>query len=475
MAGTLQDFAAEHLEQTSSEMRKVLMLAFLYPPTAAAGCFRTLRFTKYLPDFGWRPLVITARPEFTDYPSDSSLTSQIPANTIVQRTNVWYLEEALFGWFRRLCKIDTRKGTEPSARQTISANISAEIPCRRSLINRLQTVRNRLFFTPDRYIAWSKHAIHAAKRLAAEHQISALYSTGPPHSTHVIAMRLKARTGLPWIADFRDPWAHTPWFSDVYSAQSKSVAEKLERRCVQMADRVVLNTDAMLADFRRRYPDQEPGKFAVIPNGFDPVLLESIQEYRRLPADDRRPQFKICHPGALYGKRDPRPFLHALKSLANGHGNSVVFEQIGHVDSAFGLREFIREQGLERSARIEGTLDHQATLRKMAAADAFLVVQPGTSTQVPGKLYEMIPFNRPILALTGDGATADVVKQYNLGTVSDPNNVDDITESLGLLVGSRGTYETSRDQTLNTFNGRTLTQRLAAVLDSALRSPAETT
>lgn len=473
MGQTINDFEPTHPDGACVDPRKVLMLAFLFPPTAAAGCFRTLRFTKYLPGFGWQPFVVTARPEFTGYPSDDSLAAQIPPHTLVRRTNVWYMEETLFGWFRHLLKMGGRSRTDAAAGQSNPLNDSRNIPSCRSLVNRLQGIRNRLFFTPDRYIAWTKYAIHAAKRLVSEHDFNAMYSTSPPHSTHVIAMRIKERTGLPWIADFRDPWANAPWYAEGRSRKATQLSERLEGRCVRMADRVVLNTETMLADFRRRYPDQEANKFIAIPNGFDPALLEQIQDFQPARGGRDPSPFCVCHPGSLYGKRDLRPFLHGLKSLASGHGD-VVFEQIGCVDASFKLSEFIRQEGLDNIVRIEGTLDHRATLRRMAAADAFLVVQPGTSTQIPGKLYEMIPFEKPILALTEDGATADIVKRYGLGAVSDPNNVDEITESLGRIVGGRGTRDTNRQQALKDFNGCNLVQRLATLLDSISGASAET-
>ena len=442
------------------------MLAFLFPPTAAAGSFRTLRFVKYLPEFGWDPLVVTTHTRFTDYSEDEKLAGQIPAGTIVERTNVWNIEESLFGGIRRLRGLESSTIAATSLASTESSSTPHNGQGIGSGIGQwLRQLRDRIFFTPDYGIAWSSFAIRAAKSLIKRHQVSVLYSTGPPHSTHIIARRLKRMTGLPWVADFRDPWARKPWAKESRPVGEKRMEDRLEARCVRTADRVILNTDAVAGDFLRTYPDQAQEKFVVIPNGFDPGLLELVQESRRAAGDVRQRPFRICHPGSLYAKRDPRPFLHALKRVANGQGN-VQFEQIGHVDPSMQLDEFVRHHELQDCVRVDGMLGHDATLRRMAEADAFLVVQTGFPTQVPGKLYEMIPFGKPIMALAEEGQTADLIDRYGLGAVADPGNIDRITDSLRLIVEGRRIRQADRQLAIAAFNGRNLVKRLGAELSS---------
>ena len=143
-----------------------------------------------------------------------------------------------------------------------------------------------------------------------------------------------------------------------------------------------------------------------------------------------------------------------------------MLEQIGNVDPTCELDDFILTNGLAEIFRVEGMMDHCAILRRMTEADAFLVVQPSTSTQVPGKLCEMIPFGKPILVLTGEGATADIVNRYDLGVVSDPDNVDKITESLRQILRWSGGVGGNQKRALADFNGRNLAKNLADVLSS---------
>ncbi len=448
---------------------KVLMLAFLFPPTAAAGSARSLRFAKYLPDFGWDPLVVTARPEFTGYGEDHSLAGQIPANTVVERTNVWFPEEAILGGLRRIitgnrsARKSLRSASQPGAGPVRPSSSPARL--RGPLIQWSRQLRDRLFFTPDWYIAWSRPAIRAAADLLQKNPVRVLYSTSPPHSTHVIARRLKRMSGLPWVADFRDPWARNPWRAQNWCPSQQRSAERLEASCVRAADRVILNTDSMRDSFLETYPDQAEEKFVVIPNGFDPALLAMLsglpQASPRMPGS----KFRICHPGSLYCRRDPRPFLQAIKCLSNGEGN-LLFEQFGTVAPEFMLDEFVAQNGLTDHVSVEAMVDHHTILRHMAEVDAFLLIQPDTTTQIPAKLYEMIPFGKPIIALTGDGATADIVKRYALGVVSDPDNVDDIAEAIRRITHDNAVADGTRKQALEDFDGRNHARRLADSLRS---------
>ena len=442
--------------------KKVLMLAFLFPPTAAAGSFRTLRFVKYLRDFGWDPLVVTTFPEFAGYREDATLSEQVPPEIVVERTVVRSTEEAIFGGIRRFLK--QGRADHPAGAPTAQASSPTAMGNGNSLgstiAQHLRQMRNSAFFTPDRDIAWSGQAIRASKRLVSAHHVSVLYSTSPPHSTHVIALRLKRITGLPWVADFRDPWARSPWWEDRLPASQRRREARLEASCVRMADRVVLNTVAARSDFVRAYPDQPAEKFVAIPNGFDPELLTALQHIPQSVPDKSHAAFTICHPGSLYNQRDPRPFLLGMKRM-NHSPSKVVFEQIGHVDPEFGFTDFIQDHALQPQVQLEDMMDHQAVLGRMARADAFLIIQPGTATQIPGKLYEMIPFGKPIIALTGPGETADLVQNHGLGVVARPTDIDAIARALESITDPIGAGHRPCPKAIEAFNGRSLTQKLA--------------
>ncbi|MEO1995969.1 MAG: glycosyltransferase [Planctomycetaceae bacterium] len=174
---------------------------------------------------------------------------------------------------------------------------------------------------------------------------------------------------------------------------------------------------------------------------------------------------RICHPGSLYRKRDPRSLVEAIALLGN-EGHDISFEQIGNCSPAFDLPSFARRLGVSDRVKVHAPVPHHEILRRMIECDVLLLLQPGTRTQVPGKLFEMVLTGKPILALTEEGATADLVQGYRLGAVArsdDPAGIAEAIKQCAQLVGSSD--KSRRTAALEDFDGRTLTGRLAGVFD----------
>lgn len=439
-----------------SSSNYVLMLAFHFPPIAAAGSFRSLRFAKYLPHFGWTPVVVSLLPEYSTEAIDLSLVSSLPADGVYHRTPITYLEDRA----NRFARWFISAGPSNTVSDERSANVRE--PSSKVL---LRHVRDFAFRTPDPEIAWKKYALRAAVRLIKEFRPKAIYSTGPPHSTHLIAAQIKCAYQLPWIADFRDPWSRMPWASAVYTDNpwGRRIQPRFERTCVTSADAVVLNTRRMQRDFVQHYSKLPPCKFHVIYNGYDPELLPKIHQLADSSVHSTgRKVLRICHPGTLYGQRDLRPFIQALRILA-GENIAVQFEQIGHVEQRFHLDRYIADQRLANMVTLRGHLAHADALKCMGAADILLVIQPDTELQVPGKLFEMLMFRKPILALTGGGETADIVTRHGIGETAVADDVTAIAQAIKRLRDRPMQPEVWR-QALDEFDGRRLTGELATLL-----------
>lgn len=434
----------------------VLMLAFHFPPIAAAGSFRSLRFAKYLPHFGWTPIVVSLLPEYSAEAIDLSLVSSLPADGVYHRTPIMYLEDRA----NRFAKWFISTGASDTVSDVHSANVRGT---RTKVL--LRHARDFVFRTPDPEIAWKKHALRAATRLIKEFRPKVIYSTGPPHSTHLIAAQIKRAYQLPWIADFRDPWSRMPWAATVYTDNpwGRRLQPHFERTCVTLADAVVLNTRRMLRDFVQHYSELPPNKFHVIYNGYDPELLPAIHQLANSSVHSAgRRVLRICHPGTLYGQRDLRPFIQAIRILTD-ENIAVQFEQIGHVEQRFHLDRQIADQKLAHMVTLRGHLAHMDALKCMAAADILLNIQPDTELQVPGKLFEMLMFRRPILALTGGGETADIVARHGIGETAPADDVTAIAQAIKRLRNCRLQPEVWH-QALDEFDGRRLTGELAALL-----------
>jgi glycosyltransferase involved in cell wall biosynthesis len=323
--------------------------------------------------------------------------------------------------------------------------------------------------TPDSSVGWARTARVKARVLAAQNRPDALYSTGPPHSTHLVAMDLKRRFQIPWLADLRDPVGRHPWGPRPRNPWGQRVRPWFERKIVTTADVVVLNSPGMHADFVRAHPDLPPERFAYIPNGCDEEHLELVAGLlRNLPPrhDDSAEPITLLHPGTLYGSRDPRPLMEAV-GLLRQKGWNLRMHQIGNVAPTYNVPKLIADLGLQQGVFCEPAVPRLEIYQRMAQADVLLLIQPGTSLQIPAKIYEMLPFGKPILAIAPPGSTASVVERYGLGLVVDNTTPSEIAATLEKLLQSRHEVATGPGwaQARADFDGTHLTGELARLLD----------
>lgn len=420
---------------------KVLMIVREFPPAVSAGVFRTIRFAKFLPEFGWEP-VILCRGNLPDGPDLSHL---------VEPNRKLFVERVHHG--------DKEVSQNGSAAKTKAKTDKPASRLRLLARNFVSLVTQ----TPDKDKNWVKPATKAGIELIKRQQPQVIYTSGPPHSIHLVGRNLKQKTGLPWIADFRDPWARRPWGAKPSNPWGERFLQGYEGVCIRLADRVVLNTDHMAHEFRRFYTDQPVEKFVTIPNGWDPDLQTLIERENWLANRSQpRNSLKLCHAGSLYRMRDPRPLLEAISELAQ-RGLDICFEQIGSCHPELSVEQFAEEHQISECIDQIGHLPHRETLKRVADSDIVVVLQPGTPIQVPGKLFEALLFQKPILALCDEGALAEIVQEYEIGLVVDPNNSDDIAKAIEQLHRDYEQFSTHArwDQARQDFDGRTITGQLA--------------
>jgi glycosyltransferase involved in cell wall biosynthesis len=423
------------------------MVTPVFPPRNTAGVFRTLRFCRYLPEFGWIPSVCTMN---ADNPKDSQpctfgLDPRVEIFRIGERTSV------AFG------------DTKPD--NTVVPSVSGS---KRGIVSNLRAFlrpyREYLFETPDKNIGWAKLVQRRGIELLDATRAELVYSSGPPHSTHLAAMGLSKIQGLPWIADFRDPWARLPWVVD-RNPFGQSFIPKLERSVIENASLVVLNNESSESDFRDAYPEYIH-KFRCIPNGIDPVIRDSIEvlvERTGKTSPHRRPV--ICHAGNLYGHRDPRPFLQALAELRRKE-IQVRFKQIGTVDSTFDAIDYSRSLGLEDCVEFVPAVRHEQALEHLAASDILLIIQPDASVMVPAKLFEMMAFRKPILGICDSPSTEKIIEEYG-GWTSASRDVEKIQIAVQGSIAQLGDAADldRRARVCEQFDGVRLTGVLAGLMD----------
>lgn len=383
-------------------MKRLLMIINFFPPAAGGGAYRPLSFVRHLSSSNWDVTVLTPRPgEF--WIEDPSLLSKVPQNVRVLRT------PSLSGQ-RIINRIKGGKRKSGSTRSTSGFGLL------RALAD--------FFLFPDSYIGWYPFAIRAAQRLLRVEKFDAIYSTSPPDSSHLIARKLSLRFGIPWVADFRDPWINL-YLKKPPTPFHRVIHEQLQRRIFD-ADRLLVTTD-----WHMRVLEEEFGLKNVvkIPNGYDEEDFSGTESIMPTPG-----RFEILHCGMLTLGRTSKPFLEGLARFLEQ--NPSASEAI-HV-SFIGAREshnedWVKRLSLQDVVSFEDNIPHEECIRREREAHVLLLMKhddPMYRGLVPGKLYEYIGARRPVLAVVPDGEAARIVRSLRRGEVADISVPSDVAQKI---------------------------------------------
>jgi glycosyltransferase involved in cell wall biosynthesis len=316
---------------------------------------------------------------------------------------------------------------------------------------------------PDRWITWWPAAVLRGRKLLKEERASAIFSTYPIATAHVIGHTLARHSGLPWIADFRDPMAQDDYPRDARTwASFKRIEEKVFRR----AAACVFTSPSAASMYRARYPNS-PARVEVVENGYDEESFAEIPAGGD-PLNDGK--VTLLHSGIVYPEeRDPRHLFAALQEVRarDAAGGRLVVRFRAAVHDAM-LRDLARRHGVEDMVQIMPHVPYAEALQEMVRADALLVLQAANcNAQVPAKLYEYMRARRPMLALTDPaGDTAAVLRASGISTITPLDHSDGIANLIsGFLTGveSRGATEAS----VAAASRRARAGQLARLLDHA--------
>lgn len=424
-------------------MRTVLLIAYHFPPAGglgAAGSQRAVKFARHFPATGWRPVVLTVRESsYESYMAiDTDMLKQVPGDLPVVRTGLLRALAPLLALKGAIRRIFSRKRpSEIVVTSDAAGQVNGQGPPsndERSSFQRFKDGITELAEIPDEVSGWLLPAFFAGLKTIRREQVDIIFATGRPWTSLVIGACLKAVTGKPLVVDFRDPWMTNP-FRIPYSRLKNAAERRLESWVVRSADIVIANTELLRDEFIDRFGESMKGRCIAVLNGYDPdefaaVVPESIDA-------NERQKFVMAHPGFLYGRRDPRNFLLALSLLLSEgriDSGSFLCDLIGPVELDYDLGTMVDEIGLAGVVRLRGAVSYQQSLAALAACDAALLLQPGTSTQIPSKLFEYVGFGKRILAIApADSAVAKLVEQNHLGAVVDPDNVQEIAAAIGSM------------------------------------------
>ena len=440
-------------------MPRVLVIAYFFPPVGGVGIERTLKHVAYLPEHRWQPVVVTVAGSGYRI-VDPATEARVPAGVEVHRAGTF--EPAHLR--RALGRLVGRRGTVPSASPAPgppSGPASGAGGRLRAVANRVWGGVIPLLFFPDDQALWARGATRVALRVHAAEPVAAVYSSSPPISGHLAAERVARRTGLPWIADFRDPWIGNA-FARPLNPLHRRIQQRLEARIVAGADRVVVSTAGMREQFADRYPARAD-RIVHIPNGYDPVDLQVAAAER---GDDGT--FRLTYAGSLHAMSELDLFLDGLQLLLDRRPEVRGRLRVDFVGWFSAANQAIAERrfpALQPVVRQVGFVPRDRAIGLQRASDAGLVIISGTGNRgvvATSKIYEYLGLDLPVLAVVPPGEVRQILGGLDWGVVADPTpeGVADGLERIMELPSEHRTADPERR-----YERRTLSAALAHLLD----------
>jgi len=372
-------------------VKNLLIITYYWPPAGGAGVQRWLKFSKYLPEFGWKPIILTVDPDRASYPQrDESLLKEVSDEVEVFRTNSF---EPLQIYAKAVGKDRVPYGGFSNEKSNSSFS---------------RFLRGN-FFIPDARRGWNRYAIAKAREILASRDIDTIITTGPPQSTHLIGLSLKRQLGIKWGVDLRDPW------TDIYYNEKMLRTPWAERRDAKLEEQTLRESDFCITvsnGFAELFNQKVKRKYHVITNGFDEQDLIEVNTGELQKSD----KLIISYTGTISDIYQPDVFFQAL----SGFKDPFELRIAGSISE--GVRKKIEEYGIAKSVNYLGYLTHADALKEMSRADLLLLISPKVKNSkgiIPGKLFEYLAFRKPILAIgeDEDGDIERILRETGAGSV----------------------------------------------------------
>lgn len=393
-------------------MKRVLIITYYWPPSGGSGVQRWLKMSKYLPEYDWQPVIYTT--ENAEYPIiDPSLEKDVPADMEVIRRPI-VEPYSLYKRFLGMKKQENIKvgfaseSKKPGWKEKLSVWIRGNC------------------FIPDARCWWVKPSVKYLKNYLKVHPVDAIISTGPPHSMHLIALKLKQSMNIPWIADFRDPWTEIDFYDDLHLTRwADRKHHKLERQVLTQADKVV----TVGWEWARGLGRLGNRNVRVIQNGYD--WVDNPTE-KRTPLSEA---FSLTHLGVIGPSRNAPTLWQALQELKNeidGFGKTLKINLVGQIDQS--VIEDLSTHGLMENTELITHVPHDEVKRFQEASQVLLLLvnnAPNAKGILTGKLYEYLASGRPIISIgPEDGDAARILNETHAGVTVNFEDKEKMKESI---------------------------------------------
>jgi hypothetical protein len=429
--------------------KKVLLISYYWPPCGGIGVLRCLKIAKYLRDFGWEPIVYTA--EDAHYPSlDPSNEKDIPEGITILKGKIWepyHLYKFITG-------------------QKKDANVNNVFYVKDQKLNffhQLSVWVRSNFFIPDARALWIKPSVKLLVAYLKEHPVDAIFSDGPPHSNTRIATLVKRATGIPWLADFQDPWTQVDYYQLLNLTKwGNQKHHRLEQEAFQTADKTTIVSPTWKKDLEAIGAKN----VSVIPWGYDPEDFDDLKA-------EVSTQFQFTHLGIMGYDRNPSVFFETCSEIAaeeKDFAKALQIQLVGQVD--YSVQESYTQHGLKDNAVLTGQVNRDQALQLAANSPILLLLlnqQDNAKGRIPGKLFEYLATRRTILVLgPTDSDVAAIVRSTQSGYCCAYDDQEGIKKVLLTLYEQykSGALQEPRSGDIEQYSIRHLTGKIAGFLDT---------
>jgi len=422
-------------------MRKILIITYAFPPAPFVGVFRTLKYCKYLPEFGWRPIVIAPKVDLKRFFYDNSLLKQIHPEVKVYLTR----------------DIDPAKWLINNDQGFVL-----------KMLAKIKNVLCKYICIPDSHVFWTPICLFRAIKIIRSEGVDLLYSTSPPHSSHLVPYILHKIFAIKYVVDFRDPWADKAYFK--FNKRNRLFSwfeKKLRDIVIRNSSKIITITNGECRELAEQFPENIRDKITFIENGYDPDDFHSITKTIKKIKD----KFTITYTGTLYdGTADE--FFEGIKIFLEEHDdfcNNLRIILIGGIGPA--ARKKISDLGLDNIVTCLKFQPHEVALQYMLNSDLLLILLGGDlfpSSEIPAKTFEYLYALKPILAITKHGDLSDLLIKSGLGVVVRPNDPTLVAQAISDILDANNNSTlkfTPNIEFINKYERRNLSKRLVSHLN----------
>lgn len=388
------------------------MIVFGFPPRAGSGIQRIVRFVEFLPNYDWEPIILTI-PRWGNDISDESWESQIPPVTKIHR--VFSLDP-----MRILLALKSKQHVpEQSTSTSKNANSSEQ-----SLLDKFKNFYHKISI-PDSAIWWVPSSILYGMYLIIRYSPDLIYTSSGPYGTSLTGLILKKISGLPWIAEFRDPWIKNPLRK--IEPKRLKIEEWMQNACLNNADGIIATTKPTTQEFVKFRTADRPLKSAVITNGFSEGSFKDELQAAKTN------EFKIVYTGMFYGERSPEYLFEAVRKCCEANEEFYKSAKViiaGTLPDKY-LRISLKEP-FNKIVNVLGYVSHERSLQLLQQADLLYLFLSKKETDIyPAKLFEYLAARKYILAgVPTKGITAEIIHRFKAGKVIETDDVEGMKNSL---------------------------------------------